>query len=258
MPTTRRKPTKPSYKKRVPTVKDLTDKIKQVSLSQCETKTAGQQAGAISGASAVDLFHNVTHYVPNLLATTQGVTANPGADEVDNRVGNEVIARGLRIRLQFISDPAHPNVNIQGYIFRYKSEDAPSDANFWAGPSGFGATMVRLLDSPDTRQVKILKSFRVTNQNVSFNVDAGTTRYVHNVYKDIWVSLKNQKLKYDGNNSSNPKYKDIGMCFVVYDANNTLQTDILSYLSYTTKFYFKDPWELFALPEFTPNRFEFL
>lgn len=223
------------------TVKSLTAKIKQVSLSQCETKTAGQQVGAISGSAAVDLFHNVTHYVPNLLKTTQGVTANPGAEEVDNRVGNEVIQRGLRIRLQFISDPSHPNINIQGYVFRYEANEAPADTNFWAGPSGAGATMVRLLDSPDTRQVKILKSFRVTNQNVSFNVDAGTTRYVHNVYKDLWIPLKNVKLKYDGNNSSVPKFKDIGMCFVVYDANNTLQTDILSYLSWTCKFYFKDP-----------------
>lgn len=222
-------------------VRSLTSKIKQVSLSQCETKTAGQQVGAISGSAAVDLFHNVTHYVPNLLKTTQGVTANPGAEEVDNRVGNEVIARGLRIKLQFISDPAHPNVNIQGYVFRYEANETPADSNFWAGPSGAGGTMLRFLDAPDTRQVKILKSFRVTNQNVSFNVDAGTTRYVHNVYKDLWVPLKSQKLKYDGNNSSVPKYKDIGMCFVTFDANNTLQTDIISYLSYTCKFYFKDP-----------------
>lgn len=221
----------------------LTHKIKQVSLSQCETKTAGQEQGAISGSAAIDMYHNVTHYVPNLLKTTQGVTANPGSNIQSNRVGNEVIARGLRIKLQFISDPDHPNVNIQGYVFRYEANETPNDGNFWAGPLGGGGTMVRFLDAPDTRQVKILKSFRVTNQNVSFNAPATTvaSRYVHNVYKDLWVPLKSQKLKYDGNDSSVPKYKDIGMCFVCYDANNTLQTDILQYLSYTVKFYFKDP-----------------
>lgn len=224
--------------------KSLTSKIKQVSLAQCETKTAGQELGAISGSAAVDMYHNRTHYVANLMKTLQGVTANPGANEVDNRVGNEVIARGLRIKLQFISDPAHPNVNIQGYVYKYESGEAQNDAAFWAGPSGAGGTMIRFLDAPDTRKVKILKSFRVTNQNVSFNAPQTTvaaSAYVHNVYKDIWVPLKSQKVKYQGNNSGLPKYKDIGMCFVCFDANNTSQTDILSYLSYTVKFYFKDP-----------------
>lgn len=222
--------------------KSLTSKIKQVSLSQCETKTAGQEAGAISGSSAVDMFHNLTHFVPNLLKTAQGVTANPGANEVDNRVGNEVIARGIKVRLQFISDPAHPNINIKGYVFQYESGTTPADADFWAGPSGAGGTMIRFLDAPDTRKVKILKSFSVHNRNVAFNVEpTGGTRYVHNVYKDLWVPLKNKKLKYAGNDSTQPKYKDIGMCFVCYDANNTLQTDILMYLSWTSKFYFKDP-----------------
>ncbi len=222
-------------------VKSLTAKIKSVSLSQIETKSAGQQDGAIPGDAAVDLFHNVTHYVPNLLATEQALTANPGLNILTNRVGNEVLARGLKLRLQFISDPAHPNVNIKGYVFRYEANEPPTDANFWCGPLGAGGTMIRMLDSPDTRNVTILKSFQVQNRNVSFNVDAGTTRYVHNVYKDIWIPLKNKKIVYDSNNSAIPKYTTIGMCFVTFDANNTLQTDIISYLSWTSKFYFKDP-----------------
>ena len=54
------------------------------------------------------LFHNVSHYVPNLLASQQGeqpLSANPGTTFNENRIGNEVIARGLKIQLQFITDP---------------------------------------------------------------------------------------------------------------------------------------------------------
>ncbi len=222
-------------------VKTLASKIKTISLNQCEMKSAGQEAGAISGSAAVDLFHNVTHFVPNLLSTEQGVTANPGAQDLANRIGNEVVANCLRIKLQFISDPAHPNMNIRGYVFRYEANETPAAANFWAGPSGAGGTMLRFLDTPDKRNVTILKRFQIQNRNVSFNVDAGTTRYVHNVYKDLYIPLKNKKLKYDGNNSTVPKYKDIGMCFTMFDANNTLQTDIIGYLSWVSKFYFRDP-----------------
>lgn len=228
-------------RKRPPT-KTLASKIKTISLNQCEMKSAGQEAGAISGSAAVDLYHNLTHYVPNLLKSTQALTANPGANEVANRVGNEVVANCLRIKLQFISDPSHPNMNIRGYVFRYEANETPADANFWAGPSGAGGTMLRFLDMPDKRNVTILKKFQIQNRNVSFNVEpTGGTRYVHNVYKDLYIPLKNKKLKYDGNNASVPKYKDIGMCFTMYDANNTLQTDILGYLSYVSKFYFRDP-----------------
>lgn len=222
--------------------RSLASQVKRISLSQCETKSTGQSLGAVSGSAAVDMYHNVTHFVDNLLATKQGVTANPGAIAFMNRIGNEVIARGIRIKLQFISDPGHPNVNIKGYVFRYEANETPADANFWAGPSGLGGGMIRMLDSPDTRNVTILKSFSVHNQNVAFNPDLGSgSQAVHNVYKDLWIPLKSSKLKYDSNNSSVPKYKDIGMCFVMYDANNTLQTDIIGYLSYVTKFYFKDP-----------------
>lgn len=234
----------PKSRRNRTSVKSLTSKIKAVSLSQVETKCAGQQAGAIDGASAVDLYHNRTHYVPNLLATKQAITANPGANLITNRIGNEVIARGLKLRLQVVSDPDHPNMNIRGYVFRYEANEPPVDANFWAGPLGAGGNMLRMLDSPDTRNVTILKSFLIQNRNVSFNAPQTTvaaSRYVHNVYKDIWIPLKNRKIVYDSNDSEIPKYTTIGFAIVNYDANNTAQTDILSYLSWTSKFYFKDP-----------------
>lgn len=213
----------------------MVSKIKRVSLAQSETKTNGLS----SAQAGINMFHNKTHYVTNLLATTQGVTANPGTDEIDNRIGNEVVARGVKIQLQFITDPAHPNFNMRFFVFRYESNEAPLDANFWVGPAGAGGNQNRMLDFADTRNVTILKSFTVQNRNVlPVNPDQKT---VHNVYRDVWIPLKNKKIKYDSNDSKTPKYTTLGMCAVCFDANNTLETDIIAFWNYSTRFYYKDP-----------------
>lgn len=186
-----------------------------------------------------NLYHNVTSYVPNLLATEQGVTANPGTSENDNRVGNEVIARGIKIRSQWISDPKRPNMNIKLIIFKHEANETPTDANFWCGPAGAGGNQNRMIDFPDTRNVTVVKTIMIQNQFVQ-PYDSQQLP-VHNVYRDIWIPLKNKKIKYDANNSSVPKYTTYSMACVCYDANNTLQTDILNYWSFTSRFYFKDP-----------------
>lgn len=218
---------------RRPRRKPLAKMMQAISLKQCETKTASQYE------NSVDLFHNQTHYVTNLLRCGQAVTANPGTTELNNRIGNEVVARGLKIKLQFISDPKRPNMNVRYFVFRYEGRETPTDANFWVGPGGAGGNMNRMLDHADTRNVTILKTGLVQNRNkLPIDADAGT---VNNIYRDIWIPMKNKKITYDANNSSLPKYTTIGMAFVAYDANNTLQTDIIQYLGYSTRFYFKDP-----------------
>lgn len=220
------------YKKKVST-KALTSKIKSVSLSQSETKTNGLYE------QGLDLLHNTTRYVVNLLQTQQGDTANPGTTQIANRIGNEVIARGLKIQLQFISDPTRPNLNVRYFVFRYEANEAPSDTNFWVGPAGAGGNMNRMIDFPDTRNVTILRTGLIQNRNKLPTGEA--TQPVNNVYRNLWIPMKNKKIKYDSNNSTIPKYTTLGMAFVSYDANNTSQTDILNYLSYSTRFYFKDP-----------------
>lgn len=216
------------------TAKSLASKIKNISLKNCETKIASQSA------DSVNLYHNVTHFVPNLLNSHQAHSGgnNPGTERLYNRIGNEVIARGLKLRLQWICDPQHPNMNLKFFVFRYESGKTLSDANFWVGPAGAGANQNRMIDFVDTREVTLLKSFTVQNRN-KLPIDAGD--HVNNVYRDVWIPLNNKKLKYDGNNSDEPKYTTIGMACVAFDANNTLQSDIIQYMSYTSRFYFKDP-----------------
>lgn len=211
----------------------LTSKIKNISLNQAETKTASQYYNSI------DMYHNQTHYVHNLLSCWQYTSANPGTSERNNRIGNQVVARGLKIKLQLITDPAHPNQNARVIVFRYETDELPVDSNFWVGPYGAGADQNRMLDFPDTRNVTVLKSLLIQNQNVVS--DVATSNTVHNCYRDIWVPLKNKKIQYDGNNSDKPKFTTIGMVVVCYDANNTSEIDKIQYLGYTSRFYYKDP-----------------
>lgn len=211
----------------------LNSRIKKISLANSETKSVSQYERSAT------LFHNVTHYVPNLLFSQQGVTNNPGTTEQDNRLGNEVVARGLKLQLQFITAPQRPNFNVRFYVFRYESGDSLSDGMFWCGPQGAGADMNRMIDFPHTNNVTILKTFTIQNRNTIYTGD--TINSVHNTYRDVWIPFNNRKIKYVETNDGNPKFTTIGMCAVAYDANNSLETDALAYWSYTTKFYFKDP-----------------
>lgn len=218
--------------RRYRTRRSLTNKIKKVSLGLSETKSVSQYV------NSVDMYHNQTHYVTNLLQSYQHLSAEPGMSSLYNRIGNEVVARGIKIKLQLITSPQRPNQNARVIIFRYETNQAPNDGNFWCGPYGAGSSMNRMLDDPDTRNVKVLRSLLVQNQNTLMDT---TNNSVHNVYRDIWIPLKNHKIKYESNNSSLPKYTTIGMAVVCYDANNTSSTDIVQYLGYSAKFYFKDP-----------------
>ncbi len=213
--------------------RSLTSQMKKVTLSQCETKIASQYE------ESIDLFHNQTLYLTNLLGTTQAVSANPGTTIQSNRIGNEVVARGIKLRFQFITSPRRPNFNCKIIVFRYEANQNPQDSNFWVGPAGLGANQARMLDFPDTRNVKVLKDCMIQNRN-TLPVDE-TYQTVHNSYKDLWIPMRNTKIKYESNNGSIPKYTDIGVAIVCYDANNTLQTDLLAYVGYTSRFYFKDP-----------------
>ena len=212
----------------------LAKMMKSVSLRQCETKIASQK----TDPNGIDMYHNKTHYIKNLLYTIQGVTANPGTSELANRIGNEVVARGLKIRMQYISDPKHANLNFKYFVFRYETSQPLDDSLFWVGPAGLGGNQNRMLDFVDTRNIKILKAGLVQNRNKLLE---GPNQNANSVYRDIWVPLNNKKIVYNGNDSPEPKYTTIGMCLVPFDTNNTNETDIIGYWNYTTRFYYKDP-----------------
>jgi hypothetical protein len=250
------------YRRRRTGTAALSRMIKNVSLKNSEPKVATQLFSSLSDPAHFSLYHNVTHYTLNLLKTTQATTNNPGTQVQSNRIGNELIAKGLKIRMQLINAPTKANVTYKVFVFKHNSDkQLPDfdDSDFWCGPDGTGAPQNRMLDFVDTREVTILKSLIIPTASKTANMNQattysnsehpyilgtaadGSTPGMHSTYRDLWIPLKNMKVRYDANNSPVPKFKDIGIAVVAYDVNNTPQTTRLGYLDFSSRLYFRDP-----------------
>lgn len=221
--------------------KSLNSRIKSISLAQSETKKACQRYAG--GTNAQALYHNISDFWQNLLATTEGTADPQGTDDYrESRIGTDIIARGMKLRFMFISTADRPNLNIMVYVYRYNAKTAQQSSVFWAGPAGQGGANNRFLDHPNTDRVQVLKKFVVQNRN-NYNItDSGASR-VHTVYRELYLNLKNQKIRYDNDtgNGDVPMFKDIGICCTAFDATNTGATDIVGYWTASSVFYFKDP-----------------
>lgn len=221
--------------KRGKTTKSLIKLIKKVSLKSSETK----QAYTIVENN--QLYHNVVNIRQDLLYTTQGITAtDTGTSSYSNRIGDEVIARGLSIKLWLANKSTRPNVMYRIVVFRYTSGDTVSSNDIF-----LSASANFMLKDYNTDKIKVLYS-RIINLQVGASqtpVDAQNINYGKEAHKllKIWIPMKNKKLRYDGDVSGVPKWTDIGFAIVPYDSYGTLTTDNIASYSYHSKFYFKDP-----------------
>lgn len=245
----RRAPRRFRRKPKSAQVKNLTNMMKTVTLRQCETKKS-----SLYPTATIRLAHNLANYQPNLLQTTQGVTDPQGTtNATNNRLGEEVIARGMKIKFFTQNSGDRPNVMWRLMVFWYNTivdtAGAPplNDAYFWSGTDGVGGNMNRMLDRPNTDRVKVLKDVIISpaNQgNFSLQSGTGTTNpgpYDKTNYREFWIPLNNRKIKYNGDGSQFPRFKDIGIAVLAYDATTTAQTDGLGGYQYSTTFYYKDP-----------------
>lgn len=236
---------KRSYKKkfsrkRMPTTKGtLVKMIKNVSLKQSETKTSGL---TFAGTA---LYHNVTFYQSNVLATKPGDQDESGFVG-GYRVGDEVIARGVSFKFHLSNSVTCPNVIYKVFVFKYNSSlwQTLNDSVFWCGIDGIGGNMDRVVDMPNSERVKVLKSFTIQHQpNYCDVINGGSGAINRNTstLRQIYVPLNNLKIRYNQDDSKIPRWTDIGVAVLAYDMNSTLQTDIRGYMTYSHKFYYKDP-----------------
>ena len=226
--------------------RNLVSKIKKVSLSLNETKMSSQRFHA--GTNAQPLYHNVTDFtIHSLLATTQGFDNPHGTTEdTRNRIGTEILARGLLLKFMFMSAQSRPNFNLMCYVYNYDATiGQPQDVNFWCGPLGGAQNQNRFLDRPDGNKVKILRKFVIQNrQNYAAEVPSGDER-INTCYRELYIPLRDKKVKYipstTGVSTSTPQWKNIGVALVAFDTTNTGQGDIVGYVTAQTTLYFKDP-----------------
>lgn len=227
--------------------RSLNNRIKNVSLRQCETKQSNQYTSTLQ-----TLFHDRTYYSGQLLATTQGFTAPQGLEQaVNNRIGDKVVARGVKLRIYVENEAARPNVMYRIFIFKYNTlllagGAALQDNEFWEGPAGQGALTNRMLGKVQTRHIKILKSKLVkpTYQANYTPQSAGPIPngpYSKTDLHSFWIPMKNKQIQYRDPDSTFPIRDGLGFAIVAFDTQGSFTTDHISNIMWQSTFYYKDP-----------------
>lgn len=215
--------------------KQLIKLINKVSLKKAETKQGH------FNEENVNMNHNSGILRTNILYTTQGTTdTETGASNFANRIGDEVIARGVKFKFWVANKSDRPNLMYRLVIFKYQSLKTPVSTDLWKGANGN-----KMMDDFDRESFTPLyqRIFKV-QQGFSAAVAQENTAYLKSKeafkYLSVYIPLKNQKVKYsDGGNV--PKFTNVGMVLIPYDAHGTLTTDTIASVNWSYKFYFKDP-----------------
>lgn len=222
------------YGKRLPSTSRLVRIINDVSLRKAETK----ESHNIN--EDIQLYHNVENIKYSLLYTQQSIgDSDTGLSNYSCRVGNEVVARGLSIKLWIATKKDRPNVMFRIIVFRYRADTTVGSVYKTQGSTNC------MIKDVDTQKITVLKAKRIninmaTTQFVHADQSSWAGKEAHRLVK-FWIPMKNKKLRYKEDNSGSPKYTDIGVSIVPYDSFGTLQTDNLASYAIIHKFYFKDP-----------------
>lgn len=214
--------------------KKLVKLINKVSLKKAETKETHRIE------ENINLYHNGINIKSGLLYTQQGVGDNDvGTSSYDCRVGNEIVARGLSLKMWFANKLDRPNVMYKVIVFKYRADQVPTTIYRNQGTSN---VMIRDIDT-DRYTILAVKQFNL-NQGSADRIITATDVFAGaegHVYRKIWINLKNKKIQYTDNNSGSPKYYDIGVAVSTYDSFGTLTSDIVASYAFNCKLYFKDP-----------------
>ena len=218
-----------SYKKN-----SLVSLIKKISLKNSETKY-----NHISSEN-IQLFHNGPNLVNNLLACTQGITDNgAGTNVLSNRIGDEVIGRGISLKMWIANKLDRPNVMFRLVVYKYQSQTTPASINIFKTGSGN-----KIMDDIDKEYITVVYQ-KIFNLQVGYSAFATGTggdtdgREAH-TYRQVWIPLKNKKIHYNDGGSI-PKFINYGFMLLPYDSFGTLTTDNIASYTYQYKYYFKDP-----------------
>lgn len=219
--------------------KQLVKLINKISLKKAETKQTH------FCEENVNMNHNSGILRRKLLQTNQGITdTDTGTSAYSNRIGDEIVARGIKFKFWIANKDDRPNLMYRLIVFKYQSLTTPTSTDIFKGSNGN-----RIMDDFDREAFTPLyqKIFKIqignsmsVKQGTAFITPADFLRKEAYKYISFYVPLKNMKIKYaDGGNV--PKFNDIAMYLVPYDAYGTLTTDTIASVNWSYKFYFKDP-----------------
>lgn len=218
-------------------IKKLAAQMKTIALRQTETKKSLFQQ------ENIQFNHNTTLYIDKLFATTQGL-ANPDGynNQFQNqRVGDEIIARGAKFKFYLLNKQDRPNVHYHLYFFLYNTQlsgTSLNDSQFWRGTDGIGGNMNRLVDTPNPERIKILKTMKVGGNYTNAGAFNGKEK---GHYREIWVPFRNRKIRYRKDGSDVPMGWDFGCAIVAYDQFSSGPLDTIASHAMSYCLYFKDP-----------------
>lgn len=214
-------------KKSIMKKNNLVKLIKSVSLKQSETKNTHIIT------ENIQLYHNVQNFILGTLNTTASVNdQSTGTSNTAARLGDEVIAKGLNVKMWFATKGDRPNVMFKVVVFRYPEGQTPTDIFYTQGSTNL------MLRDLNIEKYKIL-AVKVFNIQLGYSRNAVNGMEGHK-YLKLWIPLGQKKQRYL-DTSAEPKFSNIGICTMCYDSFGTLTTDNIASYSYNYKFYFKDP-----------------
>lgn len=179
----------------------------------------------------LQLYHNKTYYVPNLLKCKQGVEDPNDLTDGDARVGDEILIKNVNIRLWLSNKLDRPNVMYKCYLFWYESGATLSDTLCYFTQQN------KMLDRINNEKISIIDKQTIFS---GASYENGTEKHEHSKLCTLNGNWKGHKITYDEGGGT-PKKRDIGMMVVCYDAYGTLQTDNIASFAFNHNVKFIDP-----------------
>lgn len=212
---------KRNYRSRGTFRKKVAAIAKTVALRQAETKHWHTN---LSGT----IYHNGFHLVKdNIVALPQGFQ--------DNRQGDEIILRGVKLMFYIECPIDRPNVNFRLIIGRL----APNASGIIRTKGLTGRTINDPLDR-DYYQ-KIYKDMRWNQICDTYGSGSGDSRKQYSIVKNIWIPFNNQKYRFENHSALNGRDYEYQVGLTAFDVDGTLITDVLATYSCSVLLYYKDP-----------------
>lgn len=240
---------RPSYKKkRVSKPANIRKIVKQVLNRNIETKRS-----CLTSTDGAEIYHNnFIDLDANLLSTTQGVQ-DPVTNELNNRVGDEIMLKGVSVAAMFELNERYSDVTFRMMVIRCAKGDVPTRATLFNGLSGN-----KMIDTLNSERYTIMaqKWFKITAPNPGttggqvvagsglYNAADATLSRATKIVK-LWIPGskfgKGGKIVYE-NASAQVKFYDYRLVVYAYSNYTTLQDVyfVARCNDYVRQIYYKD------------------
>lgn len=222
-------------------------KKKSTALTKAQRKAVKQIANTVAHAMPerkrfgfqaenIQLFHNKPDYDAAWLSCKQGTADPENLSTRLARIGDEIYLQNVNIRLWLSNKNDRPNVMYKATLFWYDATVSLSDAYVYFTQTN------KMLDRLNTENIGIIDQktlFSGPSYTTGVASDPGSAKE-HSYLMTLNGSWKNKKITYDEGGAV-PRFRDIGLCLVAYDAFGTLQTDNIASYAYNGMVTLTDP-----------------